>query len=96
MVKLVVSPPVSWLSSVQLLGFHHERDVAKAPSGGLPGYEAGATFANEVNLIAEYSNDSGFYIAGVFAHADLGSAGRVDLKSDKDFNSLYVLIQQTF
>ncbi len=76
MVKLAVSPPVSWLSRVQLLGFHHERDAAGGPPGSE--YDAGDVFDTEVNLLAEYWNDSGFYVAGVFAHGDLGPAGQAD------------------
>ena len=85
MVKLVVSPPFSWLKAIHLLGFHHKR---ANPS---------EVFANEVNLLAEWWNDTGFYIVGTFAHGDLGSAGRAELSnSDEDFNSFYIYFQQSF
>ncbi len=97
MVKLVVTPPVSWLSSVKLLGFHNERDRAPYVEGTTTlAYANGDTFDNEVNLLLEYWNDSGFYVAGVFAHGDLGPAGRSELGSDEDFNSAYIWIQQSF
>ena len=82
-VKLVVSPPFSWLKAVHLLGFHHET------------FNPGNTLGNEVNLLAEWWNDSGFYVAGTFAHGN--RAGTTDLNENyKDFNSLYIYLSQSF
>ena len=92
MVKLVVSPPVPWLNAIHLLGFHHEVDEATTVGG------PSGTYADEVNLLVEYWNDSGFYVAGSVAYADIGGAGSVRFLPDnaKDFSAVSVYVQQSF